>query len=91
MLLFRRPPPAPGIRKSPGAVSSKWMQAIVYTETTVYAPPESLAAEAPYQLAIVEFADGSRRTVRIAGPAVSIGDEVSLVEERGGVAFFQRT
>ncbi|HZO57096.1 MAG TPA: OB-fold domain-containing protein [Bryobacteraceae bacterium] len=67
------------------------MSAIVYTETTVHAPPESLAAEAPYQLAIVEFPDGSRRTVRIRGPHVSIGDPVSLVEELDGVAFFQRT
>jgi uncharacterized OB-fold protein len=67
------------------------MSAIVYTETTVYAPPESLAAEAPYQLAIVEFPGGSRRTVRIRGPHVVIGDPVSLVEERDGVAFFQRT
>ena len=66
------------------------MNAVVYTETVVHAPPESLAAEAPYQLAIVEFDTGSRRTVRIRGPHVSIGDAVSLVEERDGVAFFQR-
>jgi len=67
------------------------MQAVVYTETVVHAPPESLAAEAPYQLAIVEFPGGQRRTVRIRGPRVAIGDPVSLVEERDGVAFFQRT
>lgn len=66
------------------------MSAVVYTETTVYAAPESLAAEAPYQLAIVEFTNDGRRTVRIRGPHVVIGDAVSLVEERDGVAFFQR-
>jgi uncharacterized OB-fold protein len=66
------------------------MNAVVYTETTVHAPPESLAAEAPYQIAIVEFEGGLRRTVRIRGSHVAIGDPVSLVEERDGVAFFQR-
>ncbi len=67
------------------------MQAVVYTETVVHAPPESLASEVPYQLAIVEFPGGARRTVRIRGPRVVIGDLVSLVEECDGVAFFQRT
>lgn len=66
------------------------MRAVVYTETVVHAAPEPLAAEAPYQLALVELETGGRRTVRILGERVHIGDAVSLVEERDGVAYFQR-
>jgi len=44
------------------------MKARVYTHTTVH------TAEGSYQLAIVEFPDGERRTVRITGPPVAIGD-----------------
>ncbi|MGC2657362.1 MAG: OB-fold domain-containing protein [Bryobacteraceae bacterium] len=62
---------------------------IVYTETTVFIPPEQYAAQAPYQLAIVEFDGGGRRTVRITGPLnVQIGDIVRFVEEIGGVAYY---
>lgn len=62
---------------------------IVYTETTVFIPPEQYAAQAPYQLAIIEFDEGGRRTVRITGPLnVQIGDSVQFVEEIGGVAYY---
>ena len=44
------------------------MKARVYTHTTVH------TAEGSYQLAIVELPDGQRRTVRITGPPVAIGD-----------------
>ena len=65
----------------------------VYTETTVYSPPEAYASEAPYQIAIVEL-DGKagRITARIAGERVAIGDRVVWVETLpNGVARFQRT
>lgn len=63
---------------------------IVYTETVVHLAPERLAAEAPYQVAIVDMEDGSRLTVRIEGERVSIGDRVLETESRDGVAFFHR-
>ena len=63
---------------------------VVYTETVVYSPPEKYAAEAPYQLAIVDLKDGSRSTVRIVGERVKIGDAVILVEERAGVHYFEK-
>jgi uncharacterized OB-fold protein len=62
----------------------------VYTETVVWAAPEQFVAEAPYQLAIVELDEGGRRTVRIVGERVAIGDLVEFVEERGGIAFFKK-
>ena len=40
--------------------------------------------------ASVSWSSDALRTVRIRGPHVTIGDTVSLVEERDGVAFFQR-
>jgi uncharacterized OB-fold protein len=64
---------------------------IVYTETVVHAAPEQFTADAPYQLAIMSFEDGSRSTVRIAGDRVSIGDRVVFAEDRNGVEFFRRT
>ena len=63
----------------------------VYTETVVYAAPERFAAEAPYQVAIVEFADGGRITCRITGERVAIGDKVIEAETADGVAFFKKT
>jgi uncharacterized OB-fold protein len=66
------------------------MTGVVYTETTVYSPPEAYAAEAPYQIAIVELDQGGRLTARIEGPAVSIGDRVRLLESRAGVSHFTR-
>ena len=62
----------------------------VYTETVVHAAPEQFVADAPYQLAIVELQDGHRRTVRILGERVAIGDPVDFVEERNGIAWFQK-
>ena len=63
---------------------------IVYTETVVHAAPEQFVADAPYQIAIVIFDDGTRATVRIAGERVAIGDRVAFEEERTGVPFFRK-
>ncbi len=66
---------------------------VVYTETVVFSPPEKFAADAPYQLAILEL-EGSRLTVRILGSdasdRVKIGDDVVFVEERDGVRYFRK-
>jgi uncharacterized OB-fold protein len=67
------------------------MKGTIYTETTVYAPPEQFAADAPYQLAIIAFEDGKRLTARILGDHVSIGDAVELVETRNHISFFQKS
>jgi uncharacterized OB-fold protein len=64
-------------------------QAIVYTETIVHAAPEQFVADAPYQLAIVQYEDGARATVRIAGDRVTIGDRVEFAEERSGLPFYR--
>lgn len=66
------------------------MKGTVYTETTVYSPPEPLAAEAPYQLVIVDLEAGTRVTARVVGPPVVIGDPVVLAESRDGVPFFRK-
>ncbi|HEX4809335.1 MAG TPA: OB-fold domain-containing protein [Bryobacteraceae bacterium] len=64
---------------------------IVYTETTVYSPPEQYADQAPYQIAIIDLNGGGRRTVRIAGgDAVHIADRVQFVEETGGVPYYSK-
>jgi uncharacterized OB-fold protein len=64
---------------------------IVYTETTVYIPPEQYAQQAPYQIAIVDFEGAGRRTVRITGAeAAHIGDRVQFVKESGGVAYYSK-
>lgn len=74
-------------------MSAEWpSEAIVYTETVVHTPPERYAADAPYQLAIVQSPNGGRFTVRIlnsggAGRA-HIGDKVRFLEEREGVPFY---
>ncbi len=65
-------------------------EGIVYTETVVYLAPERLAAEAPYQVAIVELAGGGRVTARVTGDRVVIGDKVSEVVIEDGVHFFQK-
>jgi uncharacterized OB-fold protein len=62
----------------------------VYTETVVWAAPEQFIAEAPYQLAIVSLDEGGRRTVRIVGERVGIGDAVDFVEELSGIGFFKK-
>jgi uncharacterized OB-fold protein len=66
------------------------MKGVIYTETTVYAPPEQFAADAPYQLAIVTLEDGKRLTVRIAGDRLSVGDTVELAETRNNISFFHK-
>lgn len=66
------------------------MSATVYTETVVHMAPEQFASEAPYQLAIVTLEDGHRRTVRIAGERVHIGDAVEFVEDRNGIPFYRK-
>lgn len=67
----------------------------VYTETIVHSPPEQYAADAPYQLAIIDIDGGQRLTVRILGKEpherAHIGDRVSFVEERNGVAYYRKS
>jgi uncharacterized OB-fold protein len=67
---------------------------VVYTETIVYAPPEQFAADVPYQLAIIDLDRGGRITVRVLGKSETerarIGDRVSFVEERDGVAYYRK-
>lgn len=73
-------------------------EALVYTETTVHIPSEQYAAEAPYQITILEWqtADGTteRLTARIRATTpverVHIGDRVSFVETRNGVHYFRK-
>ncbi|HTU46021.1 MAG TPA: OB-fold domain-containing protein [Bryobacteraceae bacterium] len=66
----------------------------VYTETIVHSPPEQYAADAPYQLAIIDTDAGARVTVRVLGKErhelARIGDRVSFVEERNGVAYYRK-
>ena len=52
----------------------------VYTETVVHAAPTALAAEAPYQVAIVRLDGGGSVTARIVGERVAIGDSVIETE-----------
>lgn len=70
-------------------------EAVVYTETVVFAPPEQYAADAPYQLAIVDLPSGERTTVRVLGKTpserVSIGDRVVFANEEGGVRFYRKS
>lgn len=67
---------------------------IVYTETVVFSPPEQYAADAPYQLAIIDLPEGGRRTVRITGKTAAerarIRDRVLFVEEKDGVAYYKK-
>jgi uncharacterized OB-fold protein len=62
----------------------------VYTETVVHAAPERLAAQAPYQLAIIDLEDGGRVTARMEGDRVAIGDKVIEAEIADGVPFFKK-
>ena len=66
------------------------MKGVIYTETTVFAPPEQFAADAPYQLVIVALEDGKRLTARILGDRVAIGDAVEPAESRNNIAFFHK-
>jgi uncharacterized OB-fold protein len=67
---------------------------IVYTETVVHSAIPQLAAEAPYQLAIISLDTGDRLTARILGKTpedrAQIGDRVVFVEERDGVASYRK-
>ncbi len=67
---------------------------VVYTETIVHAPPEQFSADVPYQLAIVDLDRGGRTTVRVLGKSeperARIGDRVSFVEERDGIAYYRK-
>jgi uncharacterized OB-fold protein len=56
----------------------------------VHAAPTQFIADAPYQLAIVDLEGGERRTVRILGDRVRIGDPVEFAEDRHGIAFFRK-
>jgi uncharacterized OB-fold protein len=61
---------------------------VVYTETIVHVASEQYAADAPYQLAIIELDGGAGRiTARILNRA-QIGERVRFVEERNGVAYY---
>jgi uncharacterized OB-fold protein len=74
--------------------NSESRDGVVYTETVVFAPPEQYAADAPYQLAIIDLEQGGRLTVRIlaneAKERAQIGDKVLFMEERGGVAYYRK-
>ncbi len=63
---------------------------IVYTETVVHSPTERYANDAPYQLAILDLAEGGRLTARILGERCEIGDAVEFAESAGGVAYFRK-
>jgi uncharacterized OB-fold protein len=67
---------------------------VVYTETIVHSPPEQYAADAPYQLAIIDLDSGGRLTIRVLGKEpherAHVGDRVVFVEERNGVAYYRR-
>ncbi|MCB9385331.1 MAG: OB-fold domain-containing protein [Bryobacterales bacterium] len=52
------------------------MKATVYSVTTLHAAAEPFEKDLPFQIAIVEIAGQRRKTVRIEGPPVRIGDEV---------------
>jgi uncharacterized OB-fold protein len=67
---------------------------VVYTETIVHSPPEQYAADAPYQLAIIDLQGGGRLTVRVLGKSpeerAHIGDRVTFVEEKNGVPYYRK-
>lgn len=64
-------------------------QAIVYTETVIHSAPERFAAEAPYQIAVVEFPGGTRELVRIAGQRAMIGDRVQELAAPSSYPIFE--
>lgn len=74
------------------ATSPPLPDGIVYTETVVYAGPEKFLADVPYQIAIIDLADGARCTARIVrrGAAkLGIGDPVRFSGYRDGVPYFE--
>ena len=67
------------------------MTGTIYTETVVWSPPPQYAADAPYQLVLVDVDGAARTTARIIGDRVMIGDRVELAESRDGVPFFKKS
>jgi uncharacterized OB-fold protein len=63
---------------------------IVYTETVVHVAPPAFLSEAPYQVCIVSFDDGTRVTARVDGDLVRIGDPVVETRQENGVSFFRK-
>jgi|RhiMethySRZTD1v2_1073278.scaffolds.fasta_scaffold1682358_2 uncharacterized OB-fold protein len=62
---------------------------VVYTETVIHAAPEAFLKDAPYQLALVSLDGGGRRTGRVRGERVKIGDAVQVVEvDPAGITWF---
>lgn len=55
-------------------------QGTVYSETVIHSAPARWAAEAPYQIAVVDLQDGGRRLVRVLGERVKIGDPVRQID-----------
>jgi uncharacterized OB-fold protein len=62
----------------------------VYSETVVHSPAPQFINDVPYQLAIIDLADGRRLTARIDGPTASIGDPVDFIELRDQVPYFRK-
>jgi hypothetical protein len=63
----------------------------VYSETLVWSPPAELAALAPYQLLLVEQADGPRLLGRaVPGERLAIGDNVRIDSVIDGVHIFRK-
>jgi uncharacterized OB-fold protein len=48
----------------------------IYTETVVHFASAAFEADVPYQVAIVDLAEGGKLTARIEGERVTIGDRV---------------
>ena len=62
----------------------------VYSVTKLHAAAEAFEKDLPFQVAIVEFQNGSRKTVRIQGADVEIDDIVEAIDERNGIWFFAK-
>ncbi len=60
----------------------------VYSWTTLHAAAEPFEKDLPFQIAIIQLAEGPRLTVRIEGARVKVDDEVRFVRERDGAKFF---
>jgi uncharacterized OB-fold protein len=63
----------------------------IYTETIVHLAPERFAADVPYQIAIIDLAEGGRLTARIEGERVAIGDHVTETRAEGGISYFRKS
>ena len=66
------------------------MTGTIYSETVVWSAPEQFAADAPYQLALIDVDGAQRITARILGDRAAIGDLVELTETRDGVCYFRK-